>query len=300
MESVVKPVVQTGRKKVKMPFALRFIRWAFPKVERVAPRYAHTWFVKLFFSPLRYSIPEQEKEVLARSERFTVTAGSKQVECYTWGTGPLILLVHGWAGRASQFRSFIHRFTDAGYKVVSFDAPAHGLSKGSQTTIIDFKDVILALKNALGEPRAVIGHSLGGTASLYALTEGLNTQTVVTISTPTIGEEIIGEFSSRINSSPRAGEYLKTFIRVKYNRSFDELMASHFAQRLPREVDLLVIHDEHDKEASLQNAHRMVEAYPKAQFIKTTGLGHVRILRDDTVIETCLAFIEDRLHAENP
>lgn len=292
--TVSKPAV-TKQKKVRVPLLMRMIRWTFPKVEALAPGYAHAWFVRLFFTPLRYSIPDHEMEMIRKAARFTVTAGEHKIECYSWGEGPVVLFVHGWAGRASQFRNFVQRFTEAGYRAVAFDAPAHGLSKGSQTSIVDFKDSILALEKSIGDIQAVVAHSLGGTAGLYALTEGLNVNTVITIATPTIGDEIMSEFSSRLNSSPRAATYLKEFVTKKFGRPFDALMASHFVRHIPREIDLLILHDDQDKEASLRNARKLMEAYPKATFIKTTGLGHVRILRDVRVIEDCLAFIQGRI-----
>jgi esterase/lipase len=291
--AVLQPASRGNSRKPKIPVALRFIQWAFPKVESIAPRYAHAWFVKLFFSPPRYPIPASEKAVIQKADRFTVRAGEKHVECYAWGDGPVILLVHGWAGRAGQFRNFILPFVKAGYKVVTFDAPAHGLSKGSATSIIDFKDAILSIEKDAGLIEAVIGHSLGGAAGLFAISEGLNVRKMITIATPTVGDEIIQEFTSRLNGSQRAIDHLKKQIYHTFNRSFDEFMATHFIRLLPVEIDLLVLHDENDKEATLKNAAALLAAYPAAKFIKTMGLGHVRILRDDKVIESCLTFVEE-------
>src|SRR6478609_9163088 len=195
--------------KVKLPFALRMIQWSFPKLELVAPFLAHRWFINLFFSPIRFPIPIQEQDIIQSANRFSVSVVQKKIECYSWGEGPAILFVHGWAGRASQFKNFIDPFTTAGYKVVAFDAPAHGLTKGSKTSIIDFKNVILELEKKMGSIEAIISHSLGGGASLFALSEGLKTEKLITIATPTISEEILTEFSSRINASTKAIDYLK-------------------------------------------------------------------------------------------
>jgi pimeloyl-ACP methyl ester carboxylesterase len=286
-------VAKVNKPKVRLPFSMRLTRWLFPKLELVAPRYAHARFVKLFFTPLRYPLPEHEKEMIGKAERFTITLGTKHIDCYAWGNGPVILFVHGWSGRAPQFTNFIQHFIQQGYRAVAFDAPAHGLSAGKTTSVFDFKDAILALEKTIGENiKAVIGHSLGGIASAFALTEGLKVDTLITIATPTIGDDIINEFAIRLNASPRAARYLKDYIHRTFGRPFDELMASHFIKSLPAAIRMLVIHDEHDKEAPLRNAARLLEAYPRATYIKTEGLGHVRILRDNNVIAECLRFIE--------
>lgn len=281
-------------RKPNIPLVLRLIQWTFPKVELIAPRYAHAWLAKLFFSPPRYPIPAPEKEMIRQAKRFTVTAGEVTVECYTWGEGPVVLLVHGWAGRAGQFRSFIPHLVRAGYKVVAFDAPAHGLSKGSVTSIIDFKDAILSIGKKVHSIDAVIAHSLGGGASLFALSEGLHARTLVTIATPTIGDEIMEEFTARLRASRSAIIPLKQHIERTFNRPFDEFMSTHFIQRLPSAINLLILHDEQDREASVKNAEQLLAAYPSAKLIKTTGLGHVRILRDEEVIKECLRFIKIR------
>jgi len=188
--------------------------------------------------------------------------------------------VHGWAGRASQFRYFIEHFVASGYRVVSFDSLGHGFTKGKQTTIIDFKDAILKIEKHVGVIDALIGHSLGGGACLFALSEGLNVSTLITIATPTLGDEIIDEFTNRVGASAKAKSFLKRSIYARLNKTFDEFMSTHFIPQIKRPLDFLVLHDEHDKEASIQNAEKLIETYPQGTFIKTTGLGHTRILKD--------------------
>lgn len=292
--TISKPVAALPKKKFHIPLAIRFTRWMLPRLEMIAPRYAHNWFVKMFFSPPKYSIPAAEQEVLQQAQRSQVYIGAMPIEVYTWGSGPAVLLVHGWAGRASQFRSFVLYLIDRGYQVVAFDAPAHGNSKGRRTNIFQFRDVILQLESRAGGFQAIVAHSIGGAAAIFALSEGIKTQTVITIATPSIGDEIIHEFALRINGSVKAEEKLKAYIRQTFQRPFNELMASHFARQMDQRIDWLIIHDEQDKEASVKNAQQLYEAYPRAIVKITSTLGHTRILRDEDVIISCLKFIENR------
>lgn len=292
--TISQPTAALPKKKFHVPIAIRFTQWMLPRLEMIAPGYAHNWFVKMFFSPPKYTIPLAEREVLQQAKRSQLTIGAIPIEVYTWGSGPAILLVHGWAGRASQFRSFVPYLIDRGYQVVAFDAPAHGHSKGKRTNIFQFRDAILQLENRVGGFQAIVAHSIGGAAAIFALAEGIKTQTVITIATPSIGDEIIHEFALRINGSVKAEEKLKAYIRQTFQRPFDELMASHFAKQLDQTIDWLIIHDEHDKEAHVRNAQQLYEAYPRATVKITSALGHTRILRDEGVITTCLKFIESR------
>ena len=50
------------------------------------------------------------------------------------------MLSHGWDGRASQFSVLARDLIAEGYRVVSFDAPAHGASAGRRTYLVDWLD----------------------------------------------------------------------------------------------------------------------------------------------------------------
>ena len=43
---------------------------------------------------------------------------------YSWGSGPTVLLVHGWEGRGSQLSAFAPALVKAGFRVVAVDMPA--------------------------------------------------------------------------------------------------------------------------------------------------------------------------------
>jgi pimeloyl-ACP methyl ester carboxylesterase len=279
-------------KKDKTPMLLKFIRWAYPKVERIFPALAHRYFIHLFFTPLRYTVPEKDKEVEEQAEQSTLLYGGKKIQVYSWGTGPIVLFVHGWAGRASQFRKFIPIFNHAGYRVVGFDGPAHGRSEGKQTNLIEFDAVLNQVLKTMGEPVAVVAHSFGGVALLFAIMNGLPVKKLINISSPTIGDEILNTYLKAIQGSKATVEAFQRHMLKTYNRSFDEFSALHFIKHVPPDLKLLLIHDDKDKEVTIDNPEALLKIYPGADFIKTSGLGHTRILKDDDIINKCLDFIK--------
>ena len=282
------------KKKDKTPFVLKTVRWVFPKLEKIAPSMAHRYFIKIFFTPLRYPIPRKERDVLSTAEKLTVQAFGKKVQVYFWGpvSGPVVLLVHGWAGRAAQFRKFIPALSDAGYRVVGFDGPAHGRSEGRQTSILEFESALQEIFKRAGEPEALIAHSFGGVASLYAAMNGLKIKKLINIASPTIGDEIISTYLKTINGSASSGEAFKTYMMKTFNKSFDEFSALHIIKHLRQDVKLLLIHDEDDKEVTIRHPQELIKVYSKAQLFRTSGLGHTRILKDDAVIKKSLDFIQ--------
>ncbi len=117
------------KKKDRIPLPLKLIQWTFPKMERVAPSLAGSWFVNLFFTPMKNPYKQSEIEFLKEADTFQIDYKGKKVSVYEWGSGKPVLLVHGWMGKVTQFSKMITSLNELGYKAVSFDAPAHGNSE---------------------------------------------------------------------------------------------------------------------------------------------------------------------------
>lgn len=280
-------------KRNKTPPLLKIIRWIFPKVEYAFPPLARWFFIKVFFTPLNYRIPEKEREAAKTADHFTIKIKNRQkIQCYSWGKGPVVLLVHGWAGRGTQFRRFVPALNQAGFRAIAFDGPAHGSSEGRSTDIREFQETLFEISKATGEIQAIIAHSFGGVASLFAIRNGLQVKTLINIASPTIGDEIINTYLRAINGSWKTGEYFKSYILKTTGKPFDEFTSLYFIQRLPNTLRLLLVHDSDDDEVTIQHAYMLQKYYKDAEIFKTEGLGHTRILKDEMVIDRCVTFIE--------
>lgn len=280
-------------KKSKVPFALRSIQWLFPKVEAISSALAARWFQHLFFTPIRYKSPEKEIEIARSAKLYQLLVGDKNIQIYTWGEGIPVLMIHGWAGRGTQFRKFIEPFTAQGFKVVAIDGPAHGKSDGSKTEIMEFASVI---EHVYVQEKAVaiIAHSFGGVASLYAMANGLQNKVQINIASPTIGEEIIKSFLKALKASEHIGKLFRDFIMKQTGKRFEEFSALEIVKRIPHEFDLLLVYDEDDEEVTMEHAHAIKKVYPPAILFQTKGLGHNRILKEDKVINRCVTFIQQK------
>ncbi|MEO5600668.1 MAG: alpha/beta hydrolase [Cyclobacteriaceae bacterium] len=281
-------------KKTKTPFLLKFVQFVYPKMEKVFPGLAHRFFVKIFFTPLNYKVPARETELERDAERFSVEAVGKKIQCYSWGNGPLILLVHGWAGRATQFRKIIHALVAENFQVVGFDGPAHGHSEGRSTNIQEFEHALKVIYLKVGVPHGIIAHSFGGGAVLYAAMNGLVVKKLINIATPVIGDEIVQTYLKTIHGSPATAVFFKSYILQKYGKPFDQFTGLHFIRNIKQDMALLLVHDENDQEVSIDHAHELIKIYPRAALLKTKGLGHTRILKDEGIIKKCVAFMKSK------
>ena len=279
-------------KKSKTPLLLKVVQSVYPLLEKTFPSVAHRFFVTIFFTPLNYPVPEKEKVIARQAEKFSLRVNNRRIQCYSWGEGPIILLVHGWAGRSTQFRKIISALVKENFRVVGFDGPAHGKSQGTSTNIHEFEQVLRAVYKHVGVPEGIIAHSFGGGAVLYAATQGLEVKKLINIASPTIGDEIIATYLKTINGSERTKEFFKSYILQRTGKSFDEFTAMHFITRVSQSMPLLLIHDAHDPEVPLIHAQKLKEIYRNAALFETQGLGHTRILRDEAVIRRCVSFLK--------
>jgi hypothetical protein len=282
-----------SKKKDKMPTALKVIRWVYPKLETAIPFLAYRLFVYIFFTPLRYRPTEKERKAVLFSEMFTITAAGKKIQCYRWGSfSRYVLVVHGWAGRATQFRRFIKPLNNAGYSVVGFDGPAHGKSEGRNTDILEYETVLKTFVEQQGIPDAIIAHSFGGAAVIFAAAHGLPVKKLINIASPSIGDEIIDTYLKAINGSEKTKLFFKKYVLQKTGKPFDAFTASYKIKEVKQPMELLLVHDEGDNEVSMNHPLAIQKVYPKAELLRTTGLGHTRILKDNAVIRQVVTFIE--------
>ncbi|MBL7863899.1 MAG: alpha/beta fold hydrolase [Cyclobacteriaceae bacterium] len=281
------------KKKNNIPLIIRVVQTAFPVLERWAPFLADRVFRLVFYVPARYPVPAKEKDFAATGRNIEVLVNGKTIRGQEWGDAskPYVLLVAGWAGRATQFRRFVPPLMQMGYRVIGPDGPAHGQSDGIKTSIMEYDTMLQKIFEKFGQPTAIITHSFGGAAVLYAAMNGLPVDKLVNIASPSIADEILKTYLRAINGSWKSAERFKKFVIKKTGKSFEEFTALHAVQHLPKPVDLLMIMDEEDADVVFRNAIELMKAYPLAQLYKTSGLGHTRILKDDQVIAKALEFI---------
>src|SRR5690606_5584207 len=119
---------------------------------RALPRLSAAALTRRFLTPWRRVVPLQGDG----AEQFVLGARAPAVTAYVWGSGPVVILCHGWSGGGSQLCALRDRLVDAGYSVAAFDAPAHGGSPGRVTNVGEFTRCIEGLAARLGQVRAVV------------------------------------------------------------------------------------------------------------------------------------------------
>lgn len=245
---------------------------------------------------LPYRTPE--RVALSLAERSTVSFKGQELAAWSWGhkEGPVVLLVHGWAGRGAQLQAFIAPLVNAGYRVIAFDAWGHGLSEGDYTSMLDMAESLRAVSDAFGPVYGIIAHSLGSAATALALQRGLKTERLVMVGPPARMHNSFGHFAAQMGLPTSVAARAQQRIEKRYHIQFNDLHIDRLITG--QNVPLLVLHDLDDREVSWDQGEYIAQQWPGAQLVTTKGLGHLKILGDAQVIARSLAFLNREAYLE--
>jgi len=291
---------------VRLLFETLTRRLALRASSAFAPGLAGLWAERLFLTPPRPRNPESAFYDLIDARQSFVIHRGRRIVAWRWGptAAPAVVLAHGWGGRATQMRRFVFPLALAGFRVIAYDQPAHGLSEGRLTGLPDFADVLAEIVRQQGGVHAVIGHSLGATAAALALAKGKlmsangkPLERMVLVSPPA---DLVG-YSRRFarwNWIPeRVRRSMQASIEERYGMSWSDLELDRLAPALAAHA--LVIHDRNDRIVSWKQGARFAAAWAGARLFVTEGLGHGRILEDNAVTRAAADFVAGRSDVAN-
>ncbi len=247
----------------------------------------------LFQKPFNHRMPETEKHLLedVQISYLEIPEIDKKIAVYQWGDGhKKALVVHGWSGRATQMYKIINALRDEGYTVVSFDAPAHGKSSGSKTMMPEFITTIQKIEEHYGPFEVAIGHSMGGISLLNVQGDKPLFKKLVVIGTPDSIFNIFNGFVEKLELKPLIAEKLIAVFEKITGKSIFDFHGSTQTKKIQEPT--LIIHDDNDKEVPVTDALNNYRYLKNGELLRTKGLGHNRILKNDKVVQKIKDFIK--------
>jgi len=273
-----------------LPLSLRVMRFLFATLGMVLPGLMGRWAYRLWFRTRRFPESAAGKRVASEAQCETLQVDDIPVAVYRWGSGPVVLFVHGWSGRGSQAAAFVGPLIAAGYQVIAVDAPGHGNTPGDRTNILECAAVLQALGNRYGPVHAVIAHSFGGMVLAYAMRAGMAVQRAVCVGTPASIGFLLDGFTQTLAMPAATVAVLQQRLEQRFQGDLDARISTVNNVRELKAV-ALIIHDADDASVPWQQGQILADAWPGATFLKTRGLGHGRILRDRAVVRAAVEFI---------
>lgn len=269
----------------------------FALMGKMAPGLTETLVKRSFFAPAKPPVGARNRKFLTSGRRFQFHVHGKAIQGWQWGRGPGILFVHGWNSRGIHFSRFFKTLMDNGYRIVTYDAPAHGESQGRQTNFFEMTDTVAAFFKQAMVPdiKGIVAHSLGAAAVINHLADR-ETDIETVLLAPALQPGKLLRRAFRQHGIPRpVSEKLITDLERQYGYS----LLRHSPHRLARRITsrVLVIHDRDDRTTPYAESRKVSEDSNQMVLHTTTGLGHKRLLNDPEIVELVQAYLMERCNA---
>lgn len=184
--------------------------------------------------------------------------------------------------------------TQEGFAVFRFDFAGLGESEGEfyesnfSTNVQDLDDAAHFLKENYRAPQLMIGHSLGGAATLMAASRMDFVQAVVTIGAPAEPSHVAHLFQSMENRIKQEGEaQVKIAGRpfVIQQHFLDDIRSTDLKSVIKKlKKPLLVMHSPQDKIVEVENAKQIyIHARHPKSFISLDGADHLLLKKEDSM-----------------
>lgn len=271
-------------------------RWLAPLVDfgwRFAPVWTANRIRQLYFRPKRLRLDPGQLALAKRAHAFSVdlpTQG-KRLKVWSWGEGPSIWLVHGWSGRGLQMSDFVEPLVQAGFRVITYDKPAHGSSGKGLTNLFEFLEAFEALKKILGEPAGVLSHSMGAVTALWAARS--RSLPLVLISPIVQVRSRLSDWAQGFGINAELMESLLLRLEREKGQGIDQVSTE---RSLPQaEGPILIHHATNDRQIPASWVQGLSEGHEGVTLKMWEGLGHTRILHDPRVIGESVEFLRGEI-----
>jgi pimeloyl-ACP methyl ester carboxylesterase len=270
------------------------VRAAFRMLEHLAPWAGARWAEHIWFRLPARGAPKRPAPPVGRP--FHVTLDGRAVRGMVWGRGgPTVYLVHGWAGRREDLHAFVSPLVARGRRVVAFDAPSHGTSAAGAfgpraSSLPEFVAALTAVVAEFGTPDALVAHSLGATAVVAALTDGLPARRVALLAPMASAAGYARRFATLLGCGDRTHRRLVRRVERRIGAPLHHFDVPELARAiaLPPAV---IVHDRGDRSIPVSDGSDVCAAWPGARMRTTDGLGHRRLLADPDVVAHVVEFL---------
>jgi pimeloyl-ACP methyl ester carboxylesterase len=268
----------------------RFLELFYRELTSVSPEWAAQLALLLFRTPAPCQ-PRLTRVAPAARARYLPFAGG-HLCLYEWaGTGPTILLVHGWSSSAARLVDFVRPLQRAGFSVIALDAPGHGGSSGLFSDVSRYRQALEHVLAAYASIRGVIAHSLGARTALLSFSGRTipGVRALSLIAMPPDVSYMLEQFKLVLLLRSDVSELLQ----AEFERVFGGPPDSHSSTHAAVAVPTLLVHDLGDDVAPYEHAQNLLQQLPRASLLTTRGLHHCGALHDEATIEEVVAFMRE-------
>ncbi len=251
----------------------------------ISPRFSAFLGKKLLMKPhgKRYypiDLIQPEKEL-----NLATSMGTAHINLFGKGSS-VIIVSHGWGDTSDCFQHLVIDLNKQGYMVAAIDHIGHGKSSGNKSHLPSFVESLELLVELFNEDKvnvhAIIGHSMGGIATLNLPYYLLEDKKIILISSPIKFFELMFDKVEQFGISRKLLWRVMESITHAYGLTWKQLTSESNRSKLT--LDITFIHDKFDRYAPFEDISNFLKQ-ENNKLIVTEGLGHRKILGDTTVIK---------------
>jgi pimeloyl-ACP methyl ester carboxylesterase len=259
---------------------------------QVSPELARPYVARLWFTPWRVSggrtAEEREARWTARMTRTSYVVDGERFSALELGSGPTVLLLHGWADSAARVCAMAEPLAGQGFRVVAPDLPGHGANAPRETDLIECTSVLGSLART-ENAHAIVAHSLGGVAATRVACD-VELEALVLLAPAVRLENVVATFREMFGLPEGATAGLRQDIEARFGaRVWEDWRVDTFP--LPERLPVLLVQSKDDEQIPVADGRLLAAALPNREHVELDGLGHTKLLRDEGVIERVVDFL---------
>ncbi|TYB73834.1 alpha/beta hydrolase [Bizionia gelidisalsuginis] len=236
--------------------------------------YATSKAWSLFITPRKGRVKDTQQPFLNTAVQQTITHDALKIATYHWqGSKKTILLVHGWESNTHRWEKLITELQALDYNIVALDAPAHGKTSGKHFNAILYAECIHKV-TTIYHPEIIIGHSVGGMASVFYQYQHQNkaVEKLILLGAPSEFTGVFERYVAMLGYNKRIEKGLNDRVFSTFNKTPDYFSLAQFVKEIS--TDTLLIHDKNDQIIPYSDAKLIIKNLEKGRLITTEGFGH--------------------------
>lgn len=253
---------------------IKQIQYLFPSV--VANK-----IYKHLSTPRKRKIAEHEVKILIASNTEILDYNGFSLMRYEWGKNKnkTAFLVHGWEGQTGNFASLIPILLEAGYRVVSIDAPSHGSSSNGKTNMFELSKILIShFKKE--KPEIVISHSFGSVnvARVLRFSPEVFVKSWFLVTTPNNFKSRINDMAVKFGLNQTVVKKLISKIEMDVDENINNLNMVTYCSQLENVEKAVIIHSKTDKVLPIDGAREVSQSFKQSELVELDNYGHYSIL----------------------
>lgn len=267
--------------------------------------YAFPTALKIAFRPPQRDIPQTPKDLgLPEEEVWVRNVRGRKI--HGWfipvaGRAPAVVVLHGWGANAGLMLPFAPPLYRAGFHTMFIDASNHGLSDredhSSMPRFAEDLDAAVDWVSARDDVTSVgvIGHSVGGSAVIYAASRRHDLGAAVSLSAfAHPGELMHDNRPFGLLPSPLATLAVRATERI-VGYDFDEIAPRNVIADV--DAPLLIVHGDADTTVPIENAYQLADRMRERHLLVIPGGGHSDLASFEGHVGEVIGFLSEHLQS---